>query len=248
MLHVVAATLTSIVSAQLFENSDSGYLWFFWMMTFIAIINYSLAISAITSKATRGVLIGLLVFFAGIILTFVLDYQTASSGLISLVSLHPVAAFSYGLQEIAYLEDRGVGLRASTIDSSDYASGYTFSNSVSSLITAMIFWGVLSWYLNRVIRPDYGQAMPWYFPFKLSYWLPGTARAPHDDETSGEVANVNDIPFEPVPETVRRQAEEGKSIEIRNLRKTFDDNIAVDGLSLSMYSGSITALLGHNGE
>lgn len=223
LLHFVTATVTSIVSARLFDKSDSGYLWFFWMMCFISVINFALVIAALTSKATRGVLIGLLLFFAGYILTVVVDYQDASTNIIGLVSLHPVAALSYGLQEIAYLEDRGVGLTADTADSSDYPSGYTFSDSVSALITDMIFWGVLSWYLNRVIRPGYGQAMPLYFPFTNAYWCPGTARAAHEEETLQEDATVDDIPLEPVPETLRRQAEEGKSIEIHNLRRTFGE-------------------------
>lgn len=212
----------------------------------LCIINFSLSIAALTSKGTRGVLIGLLVFFAGVILTLVLDYQNDSTGLIALVSVHPVAAFSFGLQEIAYLEDRGVGLRSTTIGSSDYPSGYTFSNSVNSLIFDVIFWGILSWYLNRVIPPDYGQAMPFYFPFTKSYWCPGSVNAGHMDEAT-EGGGTDDVPLEPVPEALLRQAEEGKSIEIRNLRKAFGETIAVDGLNLSMYSGSITALLGHNG-
>jgi ABC-type multidrug transport system fused ATPase/permease subunit len=216
------------------------------MMTMLCIINFSLAVSALTSKATRGVLIGLLVFFAGVILTFVLDYQDASTGLIALVSIHPVAAFSFGLQEISYLEDRGVGLRSTTVDSSDYPSGYTFSNSVNALIFDVIFWGILTWYLNRVIPPDYGQAMPFYFPFTKSYWCPGSTTAGHTEEVPEGGANDN-VPLEPVPEALLRQADEGKSIEIRNLRKAFGETLAVDGLNLSMYSGSITALLGHNG-
>ena len=112
----------------------------------------------------------------------------------------------------------------------------------------MIFWGILSWYLNRVIPPAYGQAMPAHFPFTSSYWCPGSARAQQEsDNAPQEDAGVDDIPLEPVPDNLRRQAEQGQSIEIRNLRRTFGDNIAVDGLNLSMYSGSITALLGHNG-
>lgn len=216
-------------------------------MTFVAIINYSLTISALTSKGTRGILIGLLVFFSGVILTFVIDYQEADSGVIGLVSLHPVAAFSFGIQEIAFLEDRGVGLKSNTVDTSDYPSGYTFSNAVGALITDMIFWGILAWYLNRVIPLEYGQALPWYFPFTSSYWCPGMAKAPAHDETGEATDPVADIPLEPVPDNLRRQAEDGKSIEIRNLRRSFGDKIAVDGLNLSMYSGSITALLGHNG-
>lgn len=245
LLHFFTATFTSMVSGVLFDKSDSAYLWWFWLLTFISFINFCLVVSTITSKANRAVLVGLLMFFAGMILGLVFDYQEASSSAISLVSLHPVTAFTYGLQEIFYLEDRGVGLRASTVDTSDYPSGYTFANAVNALIGDMILWGILSWYLNRIIKPDYGQAMPWNFPFTLSYWCPGAARAGKEEvDEAAEEAVGHDIPFEPVPETLRRQAEEGKSIEIRNLKRCFGDKIAVDGLNLSMYNGSITALLG----
>jgi ABC-type uncharacterized transport system ATPase subunit len=63
-----------------------------------------------------------------------------------------------------------------------------------------------------------------------------------DDE-----AAVAGSPFEPVSDALKKQGAEGKNIEIHGLRKTFGEKIAVDGLSLSMYSGQITALLGHNG-
>ena len=55
------------------------------------------------------------------------------------------------------------------------------------------------------------------------------------------------IPYEEVSDALKRQADEGKSIEIHDLRKAFGDKSAVDGLNLSMYNGQITALLGHNG-
>ena len=104
-------------------------------MAFVAVINFSLTISALTSKATRGVLIGLLLFFVGTILAGNVDYQEASTSLIGLVGLHPVAALSFGLQEISFLEDRGVGLTADTADSSDYPSGYTFSDTLSERLS-----------------------------------------------------------------------------------------------------------------
>merc|ERR1712176_880923 len=98
---------------------------------------------------------------------------------------------------------------------------------------------------NRVIKPDYGQALPWYFPFMSSYWLPSRAAPPATDNYN--VADSDDIPLEPVGDALKKQKEEGTNIEISGLRKEFGDKVAVDGLSLSMYSGQITALLGHNG-
>jgi ABC-type multidrug transport system ATPase subunit len=58
---------------------------------------------------------------------------------------------------------------------------------------------------------------------------------------------MSGIPYEPVSDVLKRQSADGKSIEIHDLRKVFGEKAAVDGLNLSIYSGQITALLGHNG-
>lgn len=57
---------------------------------------------------------------------------------------------------------------------------------------------------------------------------------------------------EPVSALLLTQEQKGTCLQIRGLRKVFkledgDENVAVEGLDLSMYCGQITALLGHNG-
>jgi ABC-type multidrug transport system ATPase subunit len=55
------------------------------------------------------------------------------------------------------------------------------------------------------------------------------------------------VAVEEVSNNLKDQAAEGKTIEIRKLKKVFGEKIAVDGLSMSFYRNQITALLGHNG-
>jgi len=95
------------------------------------------------------------------------------------------------------------------------------------------------------MRSDVGQPLPLWFPFTRSYWCPKTARrgVAGSEMLEGELRSS--IPFEVVD---RRQGDEGDDIEIHNLCKTFDRTRAVDGLSLTMYNGQVTALLGHNGK
>lgn len=241
------AILVSLVSTQLYTNSEMVYLIIFWILTFLSIVVFTLFLASLTSKSTRGTLIGLLVFFMGVFLIQIVDFKDGSSGTIALISIHPVAAFSYGILEIGRLEDQGLGLSSATVDTTDSPSGYTFNTCIRSLIFDCILWGIVSWYLNRVIRPGYGQASPLWFPFTRSYWFPSSIKAPTvTTEPDDEVAAAGS-PFEPVSDTLKKQKEEGKSIEIHRLRKTFGEKNAVDDLSLSMYSGQITALLGHNG-
>jgi hypothetical protein len=241
------ASITAIVTTTLYSNSDGGYLWIFWVLTFLAIITFCMAISTLTSKSTRATLIGLLLFFIGYFLTLAEKYDTGSSGIISLISLHPVGAFSYGLQQIGDWEDKGVGITPSTFSLSDNSSNYTFKKCITSLIFDSILWGVVSWYLNRVLPSDYGQRSPWYFPFTLGYWCPNSSKAPAHSSDDDEIVYDESIPVEPVIDTLKGQAREGTNIEIRGLTKRFGEKTAVDCLNLSIYNGQITGLLGQNG-
>ena len=246
-VHIISSIFSALFSSILFERSNGILLWIFWLLTMISLTCFCMAISSVTSKPIRGVLVGLITTFGGVILTLALDVTTQSLGLTQLISLLPIVPFSYGIGQIGLLEDSGLGLTADTISFTENKSGYAFDNALASLIFNCIFWGIVSWYLNRVIKPDYGQAFPFYFPFTSSYWCPGNVHAPVSDMSVADKVSQSGIPYEEVSDALKRQSEEGKSIEIHDLRKTFGEKSAVDGLNLSMYRGQITALLGHNG-
>jgi ATP-binding cassette subfamily A (ABC1) protein 1 len=247
LFYFFVSIIVGIASTKLYEQSELLLLIIFWVLTFLSLVVFTLFLATLTSKSTRGVLIGLLVFFVGVFLTLAVSFEDGDSVKIDIISLHPVSAFSYGIQQIGLLEDQGIGLTSSTLDKSDNASGYSVINSFQSLIFDSILWGIATWYLNRVIKPDYGQALPFYFPFTKVYWCPGSATAPMVSTHPEEGAIDEGAPFEPVSDALKKQGAEGRNIEIHGLRKTFGEKTAVDGLSLSMYSGQITALLGHNG-
>eukprot|EP00536_Pseudo-nitzschia_multiseries_P003231 jgi/Psemu1/284283/fgenesh1_pg.48_\ len=245
LFHVVTAVGTAAVSTLLWEGSAALLLFFFWLFTLGAIVTFCMFLASIFTKATRATLVSLLVFFVGYFLTRVANYQNSSAGLIFVVSLHPVGAFAFGLQEIGRLEDAGVGLTVESMSETDSPNGYTFRNTLSNLLFDMVFWGIASWYSNRVSRGDYGQSLSWYFPFTLSYWCPRSVVAPTRDDS--EIKYPDNVPAEPVSSSLREQGAQGKGIEIRNLRKVFGEKTAVDDLQMNLYSGQITALLGHNG-
>lgn len=245
VFHFFTAAGTAAVSTKLYDNTDAAPLFFFWLFTFMAIICFCFFLASLFSKAARATLISILIFFIGYFLTLVVNYQEDSIGSISLVSLHPVGAFAFGLQEIGRLEDAGVGLTSSTMSTTDSANGYTFLNVLQNLIFDMIFWGIAGWYSNRVSKADYGQSLPFYFPFTLSYWCPGSAASPPRDDS--EIEYPADVPVEPVSSSLKEQAAQGKGIQVRKLTKTFGKKNAVNNLEINLFSGQITALLGHNG-
>jgi ATP-binding cassette, subfamily A (ABC1), member 3 len=241
LLHAVTIILTTWVSLALYEDSEGFYLFVFWALAFLATISFTMLMATLTTRATRGVLIGMLVLLFGPILPIIVTFDNGKSALVSLISLHPLSAMSYGLQIIGQLEDQGIGLRNSTVSDTDNPSDVTFSDILSFLLRDCFFWSVLSWYANRVIPPEYGQSLPLYFPFTSSFWCAhrrGKVIADCDGSSLEMGAVDSDVPNEPVGEDVLRQAAAGESIEIRKLRKEFGETLAVDDVTLSIYRGS----------
>ncbi len=78
---------------------------------------------------------------------------------------------------------------------------------------------------------------------------PGHAQAQDDGEVEGEGEGQPTV--EPVEPELRRQVEEGRSLSLRGLRKVYETTsgprVAVAGLSLDLYEGQCSVLLGHNG-
>ena len=187
----------------------------------------------------------------GVFLTLAVNYKDGNAGTIQILSLHPITAFSYGLLELGRLEDIGLGATVDSIQDTDSPSGYTFANALQSLVVDTLLWSFVGWYLNRVITPDFGQALPFYFPFTLSYWKCGgspTSQTHVDEDVLSETdeqANGELVPIEAVSDTLRSQTD--SNIVMRQLGKKFGDKTAVENLNLTMYNGQVTALLGHNG-
>jgi len=71
-----------------------------------------------------------------------------NSSVIQLVSLHPVAAFSYGLSQIGKLEDNDIGLTVNTIGFSESRSGYSFQDTLNILCIDILLWSAITWYFQ----------------------------------------------------------------------------------------------------
>jgi ATP-binding cassette, subfamily A (ABC1), member 3 len=133
------------------------------------------------------------------------------------------------------------------------------------------FWYllILSWYFNQIWPSEFGTHKPWYFIFLPSYWSKKFCRStssvpyrrvsnnknreneielPERSADGGEPINDSLQFMEPVAANFKAQIENKTCVDIQRLSKHFSTGdgikVAVDELSLTMYSGQITALLG----
>ena len=121
-----------------------------------------------------------------------------------------------------------------------------------------IWMGVLAWYVAKIWPSEFGTHEPFYFLCLPSYWkscfgirTKGTFADPRRAGQESTELIAKDLNVEKVTENLERQVADGLCVDIIDLYKEFDikggKKVAVDGLNLTIYSGQITALLGHNG-
>ena len=132
----------------------------------------------------------------------------------------------------------------------------TFQDCLNMMFIDAIWMGVLSWYIAKIWPSEFGTHQPFYFLCLPSYWKSCFGIAPSRSSVSSLLTNQEvGLPsvanVERVTENLVRQVEDGTCVDILDLCKEFNTStgkkVAVDHLNLTMYSGQITALLGHNG-
>ncbi|XP_072942969.1 phospholipid-transporting ATPase ABCA3-like [Epargyreus clarus] len=122
-------------------------------------------------------------------------------------------------------------------------NGCVMVSYIMQLVQITYFY-TLAWYLEKVRPGRYGIAKPWNFIFQKEYW----SRNKPIPAESGQ-REAHDPAFEKYFETPPSNMEVG--IEILHVTKIFGSGKkrfqALTDLSLNIYKGEITVLLGHNG-
>ncbi|KAI8797159.1 ATP-binding cassette sub-family A member 3 [Biomphalaria glabrata] len=224
------------------------FIVFLYLLCYcIATITFCFAVCVFFARANVGAAIGGIMFFCMFIPYFFLQqrYSTLSfmSKIISCLDFQ--VAMAYGGTLLGMFEGVGSGIQLSTL-----ASGVSVDDDFSMVMVFVMLLAdsaihiLIAWYVEAVFPGEYGFAQPWYFPFLKSYWgcCPQTAEHVDVDE-AGSIGQD--------PSMFEKEPSEVAGIKIRNLRKVYgkgrDKKVAVAGMTLNMYEGQITALLGHNG-
>ncbi len=115
------------------------------------------------------------------------------------------------------------------------------------------FWMLLlALYLEKILPSEFGSPLPWNFCCKRDNQGEGTPLLPQPETH----LNLDNDEHGSVIEAVSDDVAKRESISISRLRRVFergscfkkgDELVAVDSLNLTMFTGEIFALLGHNG-
>ncbi|KAL5259612.1 hypothetical protein ACHWQZ_G009905 [Mnemiopsis leidyi] len=189
-------------------------------------------------------------------LTFVsyLPYMLLSSrlkllsrGVKILLSIFPLTGANIGLMTMIEWEKIRLGVQWSNIGKGlSVVDKFSVADVILMLLVDIVFYGILTWYIENVFPGESGVPKKPHFFLTKSYWLGSPQNEiDEDSERSQKESKLNSE----YHERVTHQFKAG--ISIRNLNKKFKSlngtKVAVKNLSLDMFEGQITALLGHNG-
>ncbi|NWS10674.1 ABCA9 protein, partial [Pachyramphus minor] len=153
-------------------------------------------------------------------------------------------AFNAGIAKIFHLEKYGMGFSFSNLMEEAY---FLFSTYIMLVFDSTLYM-LLALYFDKVLPGKYGIPDPPFFCLKPSYWMRSrrgsTREIPRSTSNPEEQLGDN---IEPVPPEFRGN----EAIRLHNIKKAYKKKDkkteALRGLSLNIYEGQITALLGHSG-
>ncbi|XP_031329080.1 ATP-binding cassette sub-family A member 3-like isoform X1 [Photinus pyralis] len=224
----------------------SGSVFFCFLLLYTAAgITFLFAISTLCHKPTIGVVIGtaLWIWTDSILRTFLGKTVNMKWYKKMFVSLLPNTALYHGYITISLYESREVGVSWNNLftpptgGKEDVALGDMFV----MLIVGMIFYTLLTFYIDAVNPGPYGLAKPFSFPITYIY------DCIFKRNKSSRVIDSGDVEVFREYCKVETAPNLKPGIQIKNLYKTFGKQSVVNGLTLDIYEDQITALLGHNG-
>ncbi|CAH2089852.1 unnamed protein product [Euphydryas editha] len=144
--------------------------------------------------------------------------------------------------KVAALRQYGMVFSFADIARSHSATSGSVLSCYWCLILQACLYFCFAWYLAKVRPGPHGQALSWNFIFQRQYW--GIKKKTPDCHEV--LLELEDIPyntdyFEAAPKDLK------VGIKIVNVSKNFAKELALDKVTLNVYKGEITVLLGHNG-
>uniref|UniRef100_A0A452TYF9 ATP-binding cassette sub-family A member 3-like n=1 Tax=Ursus maritimus TaxID=29073 RepID=A0A452TYF9_URSMA len=231
------ALYSFIILLLFIQYSDPSLVFVFLLCFAIATIFFSFMVSTFFNKAHFAVSVGGFIYFATYfpIVTVSTNFvqMTFTQKLASCLSLN--IAMALGTKFLVKAEMEKIGIKWSNIFSSPKMENFDFAHVLGMFLFDAFLYGLVAWYIEAVFPGEYGVPKPWNFFLLVSSNASVTERghSPYEHYFEAEPANLV------------------AGIQIKHLCKEFrvqnTTKIAVKDLSLNLYVGQITVLLGHNG-
>uniref|UniRef100_A0A4X2LRM6 ABC transporter domain-containing protein n=1 Tax=Vombatus ursinus TaxID=29139 RepID=A0A4X2LRM6_VOMUR len=235
-----------IFNQPILRNSDPSLVFIFLVCFAISSLFFSFMISTFFNKANMAVATGGCIYFITYLPYLFINSRYNQMSLKQKLSacLLSNIAMTLGINLLVKFEIKGDGVHWNNLmDEVSIEDNLSFGHVLGMMLCDSLCYALVAWYMENVFPGEYGMPQPWYFFLKRSYWYgyPKPLLRRHID--TEEVSHSEYMEAEPVGLVA--------GVQIKHLCKAFvvGSNIkeAVRNLTLNIYEGQITVLLGHNG-
>ncbi|NXJ18899.1 ABCA6 protein, partial [Dicrurus megarhynchus] len=241
---IFSCLLTALMLWDTFYTSSFPAVSLLFFLYGLACIHLVFMLCSLLKTAKLVSSMGFLIIFIFGFLSLAVLVEDVPEPLKWFLGLMCPFAFNTGIAKIFDLEKYGIGLSFSNLMGEAY---FLFSTYILLMFDSVLYM-LLALYFDKILPGKYGIPDPPLFFLKASYWM-GNRRGSTTDVPRSTV-NPEDLlgdDVEPVPpEFLGKEA-----IRLHNIKKTYKKKDkkteALRGLSLNIYEGQITALLGHSG-
>nr|XP_042138721.1 phospholipid-transporting ATPase ABCA3-like isoform X4 [Peromyscus maniculatus bairdii] len=231
--------------ARIFQYNDPILVFVFLSLYASSSIFFSFMVSTLFNRVNFAMSLGssffLLTYFPYVIMYSKYEQMTFKQKLIWCFDYNVGMAF--GFKFLIDAETKKTGVKWSNIFSSADKDSFSFAYVLGMLLVDAFLYALVAWYIEAVFPGEYGVPKPWNFFMTHSYWFGDTPQT--NPEITQFHETIQSKYFEAEP------ADLMPGIQIKHLHKVFQENnttkIAIEDLSLNIYEGQITVLLGHNG-
>ncbi|NWH99750.1 ABCAA protein, partial [Tichodroma muraria] len=241
---IFSCLLTALVLHEPFYTSSFPAVSLLLFLYGLACIHLVFMLCSLLRTAKLVSSMGFLIIFIFGLLSLAVLIEDVPEPLKWFLGLMCPFAFNTGIAKIFHLEKYGIGFTFSSLMGEAY---FLFSTYILLVFDSVLYM-LLALYFDKILPGKYGIPDPPLFCLKASYWMRSRRGSTRDvPRASANPEELLGDDVEPVPpEFLGKEA-----IRLHNIKKTYKKKDkkteALRGLSLNIYEGQITALLGHSG-
>uniref|UniRef100_A0A8W4FI07 ATP binding cassette subfamily A member 16 n=1 Tax=Sus scrofa TaxID=9823 RepID=A0A8W4FI07_PIG len=239
-IFIICSICVLFFAKAIFLYSDYSFIFVFLVCYAIASTFFCFLVSTFFNRASLVASAGSFLYFASF---FPFNTITENYGQITLTRkvaacLSPNIALALGIKLLVKLELK-LGVKWKHLwTPANLEDKLIFKYMLGMLLFDAFFYGLVTWYVENVFPGQYGMPQPWYFFLMRSYWF-GQARIKRKEMKDCRITLTKYFEAEPTSLVA--------GIRIKHLYKKFGDKVAINDMSLNLYKGQITILLGQNG-
>ncbi|XP_058424852.1 phospholipid-transporting ATPase ABCA3-like [Diceros bicornis minor] len=227
------------------QHSDPSLVFVFLLCFAIATIFFSFMVSTFFNKVHFAVPVGgfiyLATYFPATRVSSNYAHMTLTQKLASCLSSN--VAMALGTKFLVKAEMDSIGIKWSNIFSPTEMDNFVFAHVLGMFLVDAFLYGLVAWYIEAVFPGEYGVPKPWNFFLLRSHWFGEIPEKKNETRQFYEIIESKYFEAEPTDLVA--------GIRVKHLCKEFrvqnTTKMAVKDLSLNLYEGQITVLLGHNG-